>query len=313
MKLLTFITTIFNTEINYVEDLFNSFEGQIENDKLEFVIVDDASTDSSSFEFLKNKYNKNENFQFIKLSENTRRSGAFKKGIEVSKSKYIMSLDSDDLVHAKSLERFLDILNYHNEDFIFNNFIYRDFSGKIWESDMYTGKHLEKIEPDGKKFKRWSTFTAYNSIVSGDLARSLDYDLTNIKAPHDDAFFSQKWISNSKSTLFLEEPFFIYNINQPWTTFSGYKSISKNKDKMEIHWNLVKEIIKLYDKNNPLTIINITSILSSHQKALAFKYKFKIPFFWLKLKFILPRSLRKHSIYKNSHFKKHRLSGFAFF
>lgn len=313
MKFITFITTIYNTEINFLDDLFESFEEVKYDDRIEFLIIDDASVKGGGFEYLENKYKNEPNFKFIKMDKNTRRTGAFLEGIKKSTGKYLMSLDSDDLVHSNSLLKFLDVIESTDADFIYNNFIYRDFSGHTWENTNYSGPSLNKIIPNGSYFERWSTFTAYNTLVKGDFARGLNYDITNISAPHDDAYFTQVWISNTDKTLFLEEPFFIYNINQPWTTFSGHKSIAKSKEKMKSHWNLSKEIIKMYDPSKPLTIINITSILSSHQKAMVLGKKIKIPFFWLKLKFVLPRSLRKHSLYKNSHFRRHRLSGFALF
>lgn len=309
MKLLSFITTIYNTEYVYLEELFNSFNSLIDDERIEFIIIDDESTNKNSFNKLLELYSNNSNFIFYKMNKNSKRSGAFAKGISLSNGKYLMSLDSDDLVNEKSLRLFLmTISSLEDKDFISVSWQQRDYVTKeSYDWNNYNGKTNHKILDDWKKIHPAAVYSAYNSIALTSLAKSSLYNTNKVVAPHDDAYFSQVWISNSKleNTYYIDCPFFIYNVNQPWTTNSGSASIKNLKQ----HETLIREIIKLYNKENKLTIVNITSILLTHHKYLSKYKKWHLPIFWLKVKCWLPRKIRKQILYKKSTFAMKARSG----
>lgn len=318
-KILTFITTIYNTELPFLESLFDSFGHILNDERLEFIIIDDCSLKKDSILYLSQRFENNANFKLHIMKRNSSRVGAFQKGIELSSGKYIQSLDSDDLVDSKSIEKLLIVLNSLDDNvsrFIINSWYERDyFSKDINLSTYYNGNVMEHISEYKKNiFYPWSVFSAYNTIVSGELARSIDYSeiIKGISLPHDDALFCQAWLNKItiKNTLSINEPFFIYNINQPWTTGSGSSLVSK---RIKIHWKLCKRIIKLYDKNNPLTAINISSILLSHFKGLSKKNKWLLLPFWIKVKFILPSHCKRNKFYRNSAFRKGFFSGINIF
>lgn len=309
MKILSFITTIYNVEWKFLNDLFMSFEELTEDPRLEFVIVDDNSLNNSAYEKLFNKFSNNNNFKFLKLDKNTKRTGAFTEGINMSTGKYIASLDSDDLINKLALQNVLLILSEIQHDFILNDTFVFDYQNHLtYTEKIYNGKTKSEICNDPSKFIKWPTFTAYNTLVKGEVARLIKYKTDIIKAPHDDAYFTQEWMYHSNSSFYISEPFFRYTINQPWTTFSGPNSM-KTKSQVENHWLLAKSIIAMYKKNNPLTIVNITSILSSHFKILKNRSPISLIIFYFKLKMILPLSLRRSKFYKKSWFKKNAKSG----
>lgn len=291
---LTFITTIFNVEQIFVKQLFDSFSDLINSNELEFIIIDDSSTNKISYDYLWEKYSKNSNFKFHIMTNNTKRSGAFAKGIEMaSNSMYLMSLDSDDLVNPDSLKNIIKLLPSVDSDLILNSIFRRDYNtGNLFYESVYNGSPKAFISNnDIGKFSHWPTFAAFNTIVRTSVAKNSTYNVRDVICPHDDAYFGQVWISNSKNIYFLDEPFFIYNINQPWTTNSGSDSIRYTLDS---HWKLCLEIMKLYNKNNPFTKINIKSILKTHYSAVL-----KLPFFRrIKWKFKIYVKKTKYGIFK---------------
>lgn len=312
MKTLSFITTIYNIEIEFLDNLFESFGDLINSNDLEFIIIDDFSDKYNSYENLKKRFEGHKNFSFYKMNKNTKRTKAFKKGIEMASGKYLHSLDADDQINSNSLSIAIEILKYIESDFILNSFFFKDYSTDFLKEDgMYRGESKSNIIINNN-FTKWPTFAAYNSFVKTNIAKTANYDdIDIITAPHDDAYFAQKWISNSNTTFFLDEPFFIYNILHPWTTFSGADSIS-DKQKNLKHWILVKSILKEYDKNNELTIINIISILTSHYESIRSRNSFYKLYWAIKVSILLDGSIKRAKIFKKSLFNRKYFRGFWF-
>lgn len=312
MKIISFITTIYNVEYKFLDDLFNSFSGFIDDPRIEFIVVDDASNKFDTFNLLKKKFSKNNNFKFASMPTNTKRTGAFSKGISISKGKFISSLDSDDGVDHFAIESLLTILSTINNDFILlDNYVYNYISFQTSIEKLYSGTNNKPIDDDNFLFTSWTTFTAFNTMVNGELARSIEYKEDIIKAPHDDAYFTQEWLSHSKNSLYLSEPFFIYTKNQPWVTFSGPKSMTTKKA-VENHWILTKEIVKLYNPKNSLLALNVMSIISSHFLLIQNNGYFSKILFYFKIKALLPKTIKKSLFYKKSWFKNEAKSGLTF-
>lgn len=297
--LITFITTIYNTEVTFLKELFESFGNLLDSDLLEFIVIDDCSTFRDGYLYLEKKYLEKKNFVFHSLSTNTRRTGAFIKGISESKGKYLHSLDSDDLVIEEQLKFLLDFLKDSNADLYWLSNYYRDVANdNLYLHETFLGLQMNRIDFDLKdNFRFGPCFSAYNTLVKGDVARKIKYN-ENIVAPHDDSYFGQLWVSNSKNVNYLRIPFFIYNYNQPTQTFSGSKSVPKSK--VQNHTFMVKEILHLVNHDNKATYLNALSILHTHFGILTNVSYLKLVYFKLLIFKITDKNFRQSPLWKNS-------------
>lgn len=119
----------------FLKDMINSVLGQTYHN-WELIIVDDGSSDDS--EFIVKKF-VSEKIFFLKRPDNLLKGGNICRnlGIHKSKGKYIIFLDSDDLLAEFCLRQRVDFL-VQNPDFdfaVFNMIVFRD---KIKDGSVFT-------------------------------------------------------------------------------------------------------------------------------------------------------------------------------
>ncbi len=95
MSKISVIVPVYNTA-KFLTRCLNSLQNQTEKD-IEFILVDDASTDKS-LDIMEKFQRKDKRFKIIELSQNEGVSIARNKGIDASTGKYIGFVDSDDYV-----------------------------------------------------------------------------------------------------------------------------------------------------------------------------------------------------------------------
>lgn len=106
MNKVSIIMPCFN-DGEYIEESIASVLSQT-YDNIELIIIDDGSTDLKTVEILDSL--KNEKIQIIK-SERLRPAGARNLGIENANGKYILPVDSDDLIDKEYVEKAVKILD----------------------------------------------------------------------------------------------------------------------------------------------------------------------------------------------------------
>ena len=165
------IVPIYNVE-KYLDECLNSIENQTKTDGVEIICINDGSKDNS-FEILKQHASKNNNIKIIN-QENRGLSAARNEGMKIAKGKYIMFVDSDDVIVPYAIEKSyqtaekydVDIVKYNKESFNdgdsfdVNQFVYDDT--KVWESTRKNNENpfevWENAETNGpvwnKLFKR---------------------------------------------------------------------------------------------------------------------------------------------------------------
>ena len=90
--LVSIIMSVYNSE-DYLKEAIDSILGQTYAN-LEFIIIDDASTDTS-LDIIKS-YN-DKRILLIKNEVNIGLAASLNKGIEIARGKYIARMDSDDI------------------------------------------------------------------------------------------------------------------------------------------------------------------------------------------------------------------------
>ncbi|MGI9274940.1 MAG: glycosyltransferase [Endozoicomonas sp.] len=110
--LVSFLMPVFNADNYLVESIESVLKQQYEN--IEFIIVDDGSTDSSPDVI---SYYRGKDSRVISVrQENQGVSAARNKGLTLAKGEYIALLDADDVCHPQRVIRQLSYINEHHLD-----------------------------------------------------------------------------------------------------------------------------------------------------------------------------------------------------
>lgn len=106
MCLVSVVIPVYNVE-DYIVDCLNSIQNQSFK-QFEVVIVNDGSTDSTME--IVNDYLKNVSFKYTVINQQNRGIAASRNvGLNASKGKYIIFVDSDDMLKSNCLERMYSI------------------------------------------------------------------------------------------------------------------------------------------------------------------------------------------------------------
>lgn len=109
MYTLSIIIPCFNSEKTITKTLFSLMNFLDYTDKLEIIIINDGSNDSTEKKALNFFENKSFNF-LVHNQPNVGLSGARNKGLNLSKGKYIWFLDSDDLIISEKIDFLMNSL-----------------------------------------------------------------------------------------------------------------------------------------------------------------------------------------------------------
>jgi len=212
MKDVSIIIPIYNCD-KYLEDCLDSVVKQTyPAKKIEVILINDASTDKSSQ--ICEKYCKKNDWIFINRKENKGVSFSRNEGIKKSKGKYIIFLDSDDMLYDYAVEKLINNIKKNDSDVVVSKLNSFNSSGTY---GYYSDKYL-KTE---KVFKINNNKKILNFIsVCGKIyKRSLINDnlfLEGVK--HEDNYFSLMVYYNSKKIATLPE-------------FTYYRRIREDEDK----------------------------------------------------------------------------------
>lgn len=108
------VIPVYNSEEYLRKCLDEVVKQSINKSKLEVILIDDGSTDSSPE--ICDEYAEKYSYINVFHIENGGVSNARNIGIEKSNGKYIMFLDSDDWLHRKSIQRIVDFFDKHYDE-----------------------------------------------------------------------------------------------------------------------------------------------------------------------------------------------------
>lgn len=263
--LISVIIPVYNSS-PYLEACINSIIEQTIFDKLEIILVDDGSTDSS-IEICNRYANAYQNIVVI-AQENMGVSVARNTGLKYAKGKYIYFCDSDDLANKQLLEILLNNINKYNADLSIVDF--------------------QRIFPDGSKKKyrknQMILFDNNNDIIKSFLSSSL------IGNNLFDKLFSYNLIDDLRFPANYkvgEDMFFIYNVlkkcnkviidshNALYNYIIRSESAmnSTNTSKYDDAFELSKKIYKELSNNQKLEIYAYGHL--AHEECKSIEYKLK--------------------------------------
>ena len=121
---VSIIVPIYNSE-KYLNKCIDSLINQT-HENIEILLINDGSNDNSE-KIVKSYKDK----RIVYISKKNEGIGKTRNlGIEKSKGKYVMFIDSDDYIREDCVEKMLDTIRDKNADLVVSNY-YKDFIGKL--------------------------------------------------------------------------------------------------------------------------------------------------------------------------------------
>ncbi|MGN4673017.1 glycosyltransferase family 2 protein [Bacillus cereus group sp. MYBK225-1] len=144
---LTVITPVYNAEKDLKKTIESVINQSIGFENIQYILVDDASTDSSR-NLLLEYVNKHKNIIVVYLAENTGTPAVPRNlGIELSTSEYITFLDSDDYLEFDGLETLYNILEETQDDYVVGKTIKVESSGSSIVGEHQSCKERRSVSP----------------------------------------------------------------------------------------------------------------------------------------------------------------------
>lgn len=101
--LLSFLTTVWNTPVDYVRALADSLLGQAVDQDFEWVVLDNGSSDRATIECLADLAGRHKQIRYLRMEQNLGIVGGMRLCLEHATGRYVLPLDSDDLLYPDCL------------------------------------------------------------------------------------------------------------------------------------------------------------------------------------------------------------------
>lgn len=247
-KLISVVVPVYNVE-KYLKKCIDSTINQTYK-KLEIILVDDGSTDSSKE--ICDEYIKQDSRIKVIHKENGGLSSARNAGIDIASGKYIGFIDSDDWIEKSMLEKLINLAEKSDSDIVLcNYFMAYDEKNQIQKEDIEYKEYsnyeaLNKIYDDKLGV---SMIIAWNKLYNIELFNNIRYPAGKV---HEDEFITYKLLFKANRICYLNEKLVYYRQQNKSITNSKF-----NKKRLDIlqafeeRANYIKNIVKdkeLYKK-----------------------------------------------------------------
>ena len=208
MEKVTIIIPIYNVE-KYVGEAIESVMNQTYKN-IEIILVDDGSTDRSGE--ICDEYQKKDDRIKVIHQENGGLPIARNAGLENATGKYIMFLDSDDILVQNACEAMYNKIEEKNADYVVGNYINMDEDGRDWDKPIFPFEKYQETELSIKDYKK--SFFLMSSSVCNKIFRKSFIDGLNLKftekIPAEDAVFTTYCFIKSKCVYYIPSLVFRY-------------------------------------------------------------------------------------------------------
>ena len=186
--LISIIIPVYNSE-NFIGDCIKSVLVQnFDKKEYEIIIIDDCSTDKT-FNLCRKYKKKYSSIKLIKNNKNYGVSFTRNKAVNIAKGKYIMFIDSDDLLEKKSLKKIFKKIKENNPDFIMSLQMSQMEKKKYFKKILSTNKSTKSLLNFLKKRKRNYSYYPWNFILKKDFLKKHEISFNkNIKIFEDQIF-----------------------------------------------------------------------------------------------------------------------------
>lgn len=231
--LISIIIPVYNSE-NYISKCIESIINSYTLNDLETIIVDDGSKDNS-YSIVKKYQNKDTRIKLIK-QDNKGPSAARNKGLNISKGKYIMFVDSDDYLHENTLFYFRELLLSGKYDTIMFNYSRTNEENKIQKNTpLFCDNYEYGIDSKNRIYETLVSHHKLNHPVakfySNELIQKHDIRFEESLRVGEDRVFNMEYFYYSKKGFYCDVYFYYYRKNT--------QSLTKNFD-ISRYYDLIK-------------------------------------------------------------------------
>ena len=240
--LVTVIITTYNAE-NTIKKAVRSVLNTIEYQKIEIVMVDDCSIDTT-YQIIEDLSARYKNISIYQMEKNSGGPSAPRNfGISKARGKYITFLDDDDEVIADNLLSMVRKAEEEDVDFAKGYLMVDDRKEKRIANRLVSKGNT--IQDTIKALVIEQSTTADSLIRKSFLDDSLVRYRTDIKIG-EDSLFTFGLLGKEKKVLYIDEFFYIYNkqVNNIYNLSSTQKVSDKEVRDQVIAWKSSEEILK---------------------------------------------------------------------
>ena len=244
MKYLSVIIPSYNSE-KFIINCLNSFDERLIDD-LEIIVVNDGSTDKTSF--LVHEYIKNHPYIKIIDKENGGHGSGFNEGLKVATGLFFKLLDSDDFLDQEALTHLFDVIKKHHKE---------NHLPDVYLADYYAcpeGTSDRNLISLSKRAKSIETFLTWNDVKHLSAADFLMVHMTYLKTSflrennihllekvfYEDSQLVFNVIKYAKEIYFLDRPIYLYSVGREGQSIS-LASIDKN---YRHQFRVMEEVLK---------------------------------------------------------------------
>ena len=268
---LQIVLPVYNSE-NYIQNCLYSILNQDTKYNVCLNIVDDGSKDNSLN--IINQIIKNNSNQFITVKvihqQNKGFSGARNKGLENIVGKYIMFVDSDDMICDNAINNLLDVAFEHDADLVNGSAIFFDDASK-WSGIKYGNNKVNKVFKEITGYP-WGKVYKYNIWE-------------NVKFPvnywFEDTVIPYRIFPKIKNAYTISDFVYKYRKNPNGITSKSKNNI-KSLDSFNITAQLLKEVSELQDNmSQELYEFTLNQIVKNEMRIRNFNFRIQKSIFIL--------------------------------
>lgn len=221
-----------------------------EIDKLEIIIVNNASTDSTP-EIAQEYYNKYPNsIKVINIDVNGHYGKAVNHALKNATGKYFKLLDADDWYDTKGLSTFVNVLSHSDVDLIITNVSKEYANGKkakhIIAKNVEYGKIIKRGTNEFKKIDFYANIGMHKIAYKTSILHNMHFSMTE-NIPYVDneyAYYPFKYIN---SVLFVNTILYKYFIGREGQTIDKSSMIRNSSSLLKV----ITKMLNHYTETNP--------------------------------------------------------------
>ena len=279
-KLLSIIIPFYNVK-PYVQCLIDSILPQV-NEEVEIIVVEDGSTDGTRelIRFICEDLKPEMDIVSIFHNKNKGLSEARNSGLKYAKGKYVMFLDSDDLLKEEAINNIINQITKTEADMIVYTFVefedtmYCPYMTKDISVNYPSQKRLEKyvcskVETQNKSgfFLDYLNNKKYYACMY--VAKRELYLREQLKFPknryYEDMYTSPILVWSAKTICYLNIPIFYYRQRS-----AGIRGTINKQSRMDLYSAFDDLIVYFKKKDVPSDIISALYYNSIYYKRMAF-------------------------------------------
>ncbi len=193
---ISIIIPVYNVE-NYLVRCLDSVFNQNFSGSFEVIAVEDFSSDKSLDILMSYKLNKPE-LVIVKHSENLRLAGARSSGMKVAKGKYLMHVDSDDMLLPGAIETLWNYCKKTFADVVVFNYLVENQKGKIKEINRI---EKELLTQNKLCVQEYFFGGCWNKIVKTSITKDMVYSKSDFPKSTEDLVYCTEILLRAKKVF----------------------------------------------------------------------------------------------------------------